>query len=111
MEIRGLISREHASRYALTDDGCAVLRDAAGPMTLGDERHRALAMLANAGPRGCTEAIMALHFTVALLAGLVRQGWASVDVETVRAGRSPVSVVRMKITEAGRQALAARSLQ
>jgi len=26
MEIRGLISREHASCYALTDDGRAVLR-------------------------------------------------------------------------------------
>jgi len=26
IEIRGLISREHASRYALTDDGRAVLR-------------------------------------------------------------------------------------
>jgi hypothetical protein len=26
MEIRGLILREHASRYALTDDGRAVLR-------------------------------------------------------------------------------------
>jgi hypothetical protein len=26
LEIRGLISREHASRYALTDDGHAVLR-------------------------------------------------------------------------------------
>jgi len=26
MEIRGLISREHTSRYALTDDGRAVLR-------------------------------------------------------------------------------------
>jgi len=68
-------------------------------------------MLANAGPRGCTEAIMAVHFTVELLAGLVRQGWVSVDVETVRAGRSPDGVVRMKITEAGRQSLASRSLQ
>jgi len=26
LEIRGLISRDHASRYALTDDGRAVLR-------------------------------------------------------------------------------------
>ena len=66
-------------------------------------------MLANAGPRGNTEATMAVHFTVELLAGLVRQGWASVDVETVCAARSPVGVVRMKITEEGRQALTARS--
>jgi hypothetical protein len=95
-----------AGDLALTDGGRAVAaRDAAGPMMPTDERRRALAMLANAGPRGNTEAIMAVHFTVELLAGLARQGWASVDVETVRAGRSPVGVVRMKITEAGRQAL------
>jgi len=47
-----------------------------------DEQRRALAMLANTGRRGNTEAIMAVHFTVELLAGLVRQGWASVDVES-----------------------------
>jgi len=78
-------------------------------MTLSDEQHRALAMLANGGPRGNTEAIMAEQLGIELLAGLEGQGWVNVDVETVRAGCSPVGVVRMKISEAGRQALAARS--
>ena len=40
---------------------------------LSNEQHRALAMLANGSPHGCTEAIMAVHFTVELLARLVRQ--------------------------------------
>jgi hypothetical protein len=31
-------------------------------------------MLRDAGPRGNIEAIMAVHFTTELLAGLVRQG-------------------------------------
>jgi hypothetical protein len=42
-----------------------------------------------------------------VLAGLVPKGWVSVDFETVRAGGSTFDVVRMKITEAGRHALAA----
>jgi len=78
-------------------------------MKLTADQRRALVTLANAGPRGATETIMAAHFGIELLAGLVRRGWVNVNVETVRAGRSPLGVVRMKITEAGRQALAARS--
>jgi hypothetical protein len=47
-----------------------------------------------------------VHFDVDLLAGLVGEGWASVRVDTVRAGGRTVEVVRMRITAAGRQALA-----
>jgi hypothetical protein len=49
---------------------------------------------------------MAAHFGIELLAGLVRAGLASVDVKSIRAGRSRVEVVRMRITVAGRKALA-----
>jgi hypothetical protein len=45
---------------------------------LTDNQRAALAMLAGSGPRGATESVMAMHFTVDLLAGLVRQGLASV---------------------------------
>jgi len=49
---------------------------------------------------------MAARFGVEVLAGLVRKGWASVDVETVHAGGRTFDVVRMRITAVGRQALA-----
>jgi hypothetical protein len=54
-------------------------------MTINADQRRALVILADARPSGRTEGIMALHFTVELLAGLVREGWASVQVETARA--------------------------
>jgi hypothetical protein len=78
---------------------------------IATDQRRALAVLAETGRDGAAEAIMAARFGVEVLAGLVRKGWASVDVEMVRAGGSTFDVVRMKITEAGRQALAAGSLR
>ena len=48
---------------------------------------------------------MAVHFTVDLLAGLVREGWARVEVQSARAGGKAIEVVRMRITDAGRHAL------
>ena len=66
---------------------------------------RALGMLAEAGSRGCTEAIMAAHFEVELLAGLLREGWAGVHVQTIGSGHRPIEVLLMRITDTGRQAL------
>jgi hypothetical protein len=65
-------------------------------MRLTADQRRALAMLADAGPRGCTESIMLAHgFKLAMLAELVRNGWTTAAPETVRAGcgrsRSPAS--------------------
>jgi hypothetical protein len=74
-------------------------------MKLSAEQRRALAMLAGTALRGATEAIMTAHFGVELLAGLVREGWASVDVQSARAGGKAIKVVRMRITDAGRRAL------
>jgi hypothetical protein len=53
-------------------------------MMLTTEQGRALA--ADTGRDGAAEATMAARFGVEVLAGLVRKGWASVDVESVRAG-------------------------
>jgi hypothetical protein len=70
------------------------------------ERLRALRLLA-AAPNGRTEAIMLAHgFTNALLDGLVRGGLATADRRAMRAGRQPVEVTWLVITDAGRQALA-----
>ena len=74
-------------------------------MTLDSEHRRALEMLAG-NPRGITEAVLAtLGLAGDLLAGLVRDGMATVASETLWAEGRPSEVVRVKITEAGQQAL------
>jgi hypothetical protein len=70
------------------------------------EQHRALRLLAG-GPLGCTEAILLAHgFKTELLAALVRDGLATTQRGTMRAGRRRIEVVWMTITDAGRRALA-----
>ena len=70
-------------------------------------RQRALSLLANSAD-GRTEARLLSHgFTREVISGLIRDGLATAS--TGRVGRAPVEAVRIKITEAGRAALAARS--
>jgi hypothetical protein len=72
-------------------------------------RQRALELLA-ALRDGCTEAIMIAHgFTVDVLAGIVRAGLAMANVERMVAGEKRIEVIRVRITEAGRRALADRA--
>jgi hypothetical protein len=73
-------------------------------MMLTSEQQQALHMLSDA-PRGHAESVMASHFGVDLLAGLVRRGLVSVAQERVRANWQWIEVVMMRITDAGRQAL------
>ena len=74
------------------------------------ERRRALELLA-ASPDGCSEAIMLAHgFPVPLLVDLCIAGLAIATPERMVAGGRPVEVVRMKITEAGQQALASGTM-
>jgi hypothetical protein len=77
-------------------------------MRLSTDQRRALWLLDEAEPRGCTEAVMRLRhgFKAELLAGLVHDGLASVAAETITAGNQPMKVARLRITEAGRRALA-----
>jgi hypothetical protein len=57
---------------------------------------------------GCTEAIMlAYGFTIGMMVEFVRAGLASATAERVVAGRRTIEVARVRITEAGRRALAA----
>jgi hypothetical protein len=73
---------------------------------LGDERRRALTILAGS-PDGCTTSLMMAHkFLPELLADLVRNGLAISKPTTMRAGAKPIEVVRMHITEAGRKTIA-----
>jgi hypothetical protein len=70
-------------------------------------RRRALELLAGCGPEGCTEAIMKAHgFTVPELVELVRAGLATATAQRVRAGGKAIEVATLRITAAGRRALA-----
>jgi hypothetical protein len=70
------------------------------------EQRRALEMLAGAGQNGCTDAFMMAHgFTIALLVELIHDGLASVTPQRVLAGGRMIEVARVRITDAGRQAV------
>ena len=73
---------------------------------LRPEQRQALKLLAGS-PHGVPEDLLALAhgFNSDMIAGLVRTGLATAQRETVRAGGQSVEVVRIRITEAGRQAL------
>jgi hypothetical protein len=72
----------------------------------GAERLPALRLLAGS-PHGCTEAIMLAHgFTVETLGRLVLDGLATATPGIMYAGKRPIEVTRLRITDIGRQALA-----
>jgi hypothetical protein len=72
---------------------------------LGVDQRRALGLLAGSS-HGCTEAILLAHgLTIEMLIVLVRDGLATATPEIVHAGRQSIEVVRVGITDAGRQAL------
>jgi hypothetical protein len=74
------------------------------------DRRRALELLA-ASRDGCTEAIMLAHgFTVELMVDLCIAGLAIATVERMVVGGRTVEIVRLKITEAGRQAPASGAI-
>jgi hypothetical protein len=74
------------------------------------DRRRALELLA-ASPDGCTEALMfANGFTAELLVELVQAGLASAHAERMIADGKMTEVGRVKISEAGWQALAADAI-
>jgi hypothetical protein len=57
-------------------------------------------------PHGSTESIMLAHgFGIGTLRDLVRNGFATAETRTVRAGRQPIEVTKLTITDAGRRAL------
>lgn len=70
------------------------------------DRRRALELLASC-PDGCSELLLAAHGVPApLLAELVRDGLAAELAGRVVAGGDTLNVARVRITEAGRRALA-----
>jgi hypothetical protein len=70
------------------------------------DRRRALELLASCRD-GCTEAMMFAHgFTIPHMVELVRAGLATATAERVVAASRKMEVARVRITEAGRRALA-----
>jgi hypothetical protein len=71
-------------------------------------RRRALELLA-ASRDGCTEAIMLAHgFSIDLMVELINAGLATAQTERMVAAGKRIEVARVRITEAGRRALANR---
>jgi hypothetical protein len=78
--------------------------------SLTAEQRRALAMLTSAGPNGAAQtSLMAHGFCVSMIAGLVKRGLATLTREKVPVGSRLLDVGKVRITGAGRDALAAES--
>ena len=75
---------------------------------LSAEQRQALELLAN-DPHGATENLLVLAhgFDGDVIGGLVRRGFATAKRESMKAGGKTIEVVRIRITAAGREALAA----
>jgi len=79
-------------------------------MTLNAEQFRALEILAYAGSRGSTiDMLVANGFPAELLAGLVSDGLAMMQGETVKVGDRAIEVIRVRITEAGQSEIEDRA--
>jgi hypothetical protein len=75
-------------------------------MAISAEWRRALRVVARC-PDGCTETtLLALGFTISMLAGLVLDGFATATPETEQAAGREIKIVRVRITDVGRQARA-----
>jgi hypothetical protein len=73
------------------------------------DRRRALELLAGSR-EGCTKAMMRAHgFSIDMLVELVKVGLATTKRERMVASGRQTDVARVRITEAGRQALAKMS--
>ena len=73
---------------------------------LTPERRRMLKLLARS--RHSVDEELLVHsygFRRPTIVGLIRAGLAAADREIVKAGGKPIEVVRIKITEAGREAI------
>jgi hypothetical protein len=75
---------------------------------LSAEQRRALAMLATPGHSGATQPFLFAHgFRRVMISGLVNRGLVTLTRENIRAGGKMIQVTKIRITAAGREALAA----
>jgi hypothetical protein len=103
---RSIVSRRQLARAGggFNAAAGAVVR----PMMLSPEQRRALAMLATGGHNGETQPFLVAHgFGGAMITGLVNRSLLIMTLEKIRAGGKMIEVVKVRITEAGREALGA----
>jgi hypothetical protein len=94
----------HASRKHATRQG----EGERAIMTLTAEERGALCLLANASGNGTTQTFLSAHgFGVPTIAGLVNHGLATMLRESQRTHEKVIVVTRVRITDAGREALQA----
>jgi hypothetical protein len=75
---------------------------------LNADQRRALELLADAAPHGCTGAMLLAHgFNIETLAELVHGGFAAAHRQPLKAGKRQIEVACIKVTAAGRRALEA----
>ena len=76
-------------------------------MNLGAEQHRALFFLTTAAVNGATHSLLAARgFSGAMISKMVNRGLVTVSLERFRAGGKMIKVRIVRITTAGRDALA-----
>ena len=70
-------------------------------------QRRVLGMVAGAGPSGATYAILEVHgLSAEILASMAQEGLITATTEMVQAGNRMIAVRRIRITAAGRRAIA-----
>jgi hypothetical protein len=91
---------------AQSSNGAGSRKLAASRSRLSPERRHALKLLANSANLGVAETTMtAYRCSAAMLAGMVCDGFIAVVIDTVRAGDRTIKVRRLRITDAGRNAI------
>jgi hypothetical protein len=81
-------------------------------MTLGAKQRHALAVIAATGSDGATQTLLIAHgFSIRTIAALVKRGLVTIAREKVRTGGKWVDAAKVRITDAGHDALAAAQLR
>jgi hypothetical protein len=76
-------------------------------MSLSVEQHRALTFLTTAAVNGATQSLLAAHdFSGVIIRGMVNRGYVTLSFGKFRAGGKMIKVRMVRITTAGRGALA-----
>jgi zinc transporter ZupT len=73
-------------------------------MSLSAEQHRALTFLTTAALNGATQPLLAVHGFI--ISGMVNRSLVTLSFEKFRAGGKMIKVRMVRITTAGRDALA-----
>jgi len=79
-------------------------------VAINAKQRRALRVIAEAEPKGATQATLEAHgFKVHVAIDLIKAVFADARIEAVRAGEPTIQVARVVLTAAGRPALATLS--